>query len=165
MYVEKGAKISLTCLVNYMPEDPASSFIFWYHNDRLINYDSNERGVDVNVRTERRHDENDTGSMLSSLLISSVTHRDAGNYSCKLHSPVMSSAIGAPTVTIYILNAGEKPAAMHRGDKAKYDVVHVHNRSTNNMMFNSQIDRHIVWCLTSLTTILIWFSSSLRVMR
>lgn len=155
LYVAKGSAIRLTCNVNYSPEETTSSYIFWYHNDRLINYDSNDRGVVV--RTERRYDANGTGSMISSLLINGASHRDAGNYSCKLQTPALTSSATAPAVTVYILNAGETPAAMQRGDKTRPELAHINNTS-NNKRLNSQTDRNLFRGLLAVP-VLVWYAS------
>jgi hypothetical protein len=42
MFVRTGATINLTCIISRSPEPPA--FVFWYHNDRMINYDYNSIG-------------------------------------------------------------------------------------------------------------------------
>lgn len=52
------------------------SFIFWYHNGRMVNYDSG-RGVKVDTRTH----ENGTRTT-SKLSLPSATKEDEGNYTC-----------------------------------------------------------------------------------
>nr|XP_053652364.1 uncharacterized protein LOC128702216 isoform X2 [Cherax quadricarinatus] len=45
MHVDKGSTINLTCVVAHSPEAPA--FIFWYHNGKVVNYDSPRGGITV----------------------------------------------------------------------------------------------------------------------
>ncbi|XP_046444059.1 uncharacterized protein LOC124194078 [Daphnia pulex] len=37
-HVDMGSAIQLTCIIRNIPQEP--QFVFWYHNDRMINYDS-----------------------------------------------------------------------------------------------------------------------------
>ena len=43
IYVQEGATMNLTCIVKDCPEPP--QYIFWYHNQREISYDSPRGGV------------------------------------------------------------------------------------------------------------------------
>ncbi|XP_049940712.1 opioid-binding protein/cell adhesion molecule-like, partial [Schistocerca serialis cubense] len=45
LYVNRGSSINLTCIVVNSPEPPA--YIFWYHRDQVISYDSPRGGVSV----------------------------------------------------------------------------------------------------------------------
>ena len=47
LHVDKGSTINLTCAVKYSPEPPA--YIFWYHHDEVISYDSSRGGVSVST--------------------------------------------------------------------------------------------------------------------
>ncbi|GIY89340.1 ig-like domain-containing protein [Caerostris extrusa] len=38
IYVKSGSSINLTCVITQSPVPPA--FVFWYHDERMINYDS-----------------------------------------------------------------------------------------------------------------------------
>lgn len=72
-HVDNGSPISLTCVIDSTAlEQP--QYIFWYHNSRMVNYDT-ERGVQVttvsgDARTESR------------LSISRAKEGDKGNYTC-----------------------------------------------------------------------------------
>nr|XP_027234337.1 uncharacterized protein LOC113825700 [Penaeus vannamei] len=45
MYVDRGSTINLTCVIAYSPHPPA--YIFWYHDGKVVNYDSPRGGVTV----------------------------------------------------------------------------------------------------------------------
>ncbi|MPC39090.1 hypothetical protein E2C01_032610 [Portunus trituberculatus] len=40
-----GSAINLTCVISHSPEPPA--YIFWYHNGKVMSYDSPRGGVTV----------------------------------------------------------------------------------------------------------------------
>ena len=88
LHVDKGSTINLTCAVEYSIEPPG--YIFWYHHDEVINYDSSRGGV--SVITEK-------GETTSShLLIQNAGLEDSGKYSC---SP---SNADVASVRVHVLN-------------------------------------------------------------
>ncbi|XP_022915005.1 zwei Ig domain protein zig-8-like isoform X5 [Onthophagus taurus] len=98
LHVDKGSTINLTCAIRFSPEPPA--YIFWYHHDDVISYDSSRGGV--SVITEK-------GDITTSfLLIQHADIADSGKYSC---SP---SNADVASVRVHVLN-GEHPAAMQTG--------------------------------------------------
>uniref|UniRef100_A0A182K9A5 Ig-like domain-containing protein n=1 Tax=Anopheles christyi TaxID=43041 RepID=A0A182K9A5_9DIPT len=98
LHVDKGSTINLTCAVKYSPEPPA--YIFWYHHDEVISYDSSRGGV--SVITEK-------GDVTTShLLIQNADLDDSGKYSC---SP---SNADVASVRVHVLNensTGNRPQA------------------------------------------------------
>ncbi|CAH1103589.1 unnamed protein product [Psylliodes chrysocephalus] len=98
LHVDRGSTINLTCSIRFSPEPPA--YIFWYHHDDVISYDSSRGGV--SVITEK-------GDVTTSfLLIQHADISDSGKYSC---SP---SNADVASVRVHVLN-GERPAAMQTG--------------------------------------------------
>ncbi|XP_071037272.1 uncharacterized protein [Parasteatoda tepidariorum] len=97
LYINSGSTINLTCLVMESPVPP--DYVFWYHNGKVINYDS-PRGISVHTEKAQR--------TTSKLLISNAQPSDSGNYSC-VPSNADPAAIG-----LHVLN-GEHPAAMQHG--------------------------------------------------
>ncbi|CAL1269461.1 unnamed protein product [Larinioides sclopetarius] len=97
LYINSGSTINLTCLVMESPVPP--DYVFWYHNGKVINYDS-PRGISVHTEKAQR--------TTSKLLISNAQPSDSGNYSC-VPSNAEPAAIG-----LHVLN-GEHPAAMQHG--------------------------------------------------
>lgn len=70
-HIDTGSSLSLVCIIEKATEPPA--YVFWYHNDRMVNYDS-ERGISVTTTPGRR-----THSQLS---IKKAVVSDSGNYTC-----------------------------------------------------------------------------------
>lgn len=50
-------------------------YIFWYHNDRMINYDTVRGGITVTVEPGPK--------TYSRLIVTRATQADSGNYSCR----------------------------------------------------------------------------------
>ncbi|KAG5673543.1 hypothetical protein PVAND_003583 [Polypedilum vanderplanki] len=95
LHFDKGSTINLTCTIKFSPEPPA--YIFWYHLDEVISYDSLRGGV--SVITEK-------GDITTSyLLIQNADLADSGRYSC---SPSNAEAV---EIRVHVLN-GEHPEAM-----------------------------------------------------
>lgn len=69
-YLKYGSPLQLTCAVLKSPEIP--TYIFWYHNNQMVNYDSH-RGFNVTL---------DLANKTSSLHVSRTTNEHTGNYSC-----------------------------------------------------------------------------------
>ncbi|XP_066139234.1 limbic system-associated membrane protein-like isoform X1 [Euwallacea fornicatus] len=97
-YLKPGSGLRLQCTVLQSTEPPA--YVFWYHNNKMINYDTD---MGINVTTE-------LSEKSSTLTITSAGTKHTGNYSC-----VPSNAQGASTY-VHILN-GENPAAMQHGGR------------------------------------------------
>ncbi|KAG8201003.1 hypothetical protein JTE90_021465 [Oedothorax gibbosus] len=95
LYVKTGSSINLTCVISQSPEPPV--FVFWYHNDRMINYDSS--GGEITVQKAGQ----DTA--VSRLFIRNAQPGDSGNYTC------CPSNADASSISVHVLN-GEKRAAM-----------------------------------------------------
>lgn len=77
MFVRAGSTLNLSCVISHSPELPA--IVFWYHNERMINYDyeSGERGSITMTKDHRSPD-----SVISRLVIRGTKLNDSGNYSC-----------------------------------------------------------------------------------
>ncbi|XP_034114702.1 uncharacterized protein LOC117574830 isoform X2 [Drosophila albomicans] len=101
LYIESGSTINLTCVILNSPEPPA--YIFWNHNNAIINYDSPRGGVSVVT--------NKGETTTSFLLIKSARPSDSGHYQCN------PSNAKPKSVTVHVLN-GEFPAAMQHAAQA-----------------------------------------------
>ncbi|XP_049818098.1 protein borderless [Aethina tumida] len=96
--VKAGSPLRLSCVLRRSINPPA--YIFWYHEDRMINYDLTG-GASV------RH-----GRQGSELIIPRVDPSHAGNYSC-----VPSNARQASVIVDVKHGHSEKQAAMQSGNK------------------------------------------------
>ncbi|XP_046486379.1 cell adhesion molecule 2-like isoform X1 [Neodiprion pinetum] len=102
LYVDAGSTLNLTCVIELSPEP--LEYIFWYYNQKVLNYDSpNSRKF---VYTER---ENEVTT--SRLLIKSTDQEDSGEYSCRPSNSKKAS------VRVHVLN-GERLEAMQTGGAA-----------------------------------------------
>ncbi|XP_003700102.1 limbic system-associated membrane protein [Megachile rotundata] len=97
LHVKQGSSLRLECQLIASTETP--SFIFWYREGRMINYDD-EPGVRVEATKN--------GSIL---VVDKVKLSHGANYTC---SP--SNARPA-YIMIHVIEEEEKPAAMHGGDR------------------------------------------------
>ncbi|KAJ8925582.1 hypothetical protein NQ315_009422 [Exocentrus adspersus] len=93
-YLKPGSGLRLQCtvlqsteLTGYLPFQ-APAYVFWYHNNRMINYDV-DRGINVTTELSEK---------TSTLTITNAATRHSGNYSC-----VPSNAQPASTY-VHILN-------------------------------------------------------------
>ncbi|XP_058458635.1 uncharacterized protein LOC131435115 isoform X1 [Malaya genurostris] len=101
-YLTPDSTLKLICRVVQSTE--ASAFIFWYHNNRMINYDI-DRGINVSTEADFHYSE---------LTINHATKERSGNYTC-----VPSNSQPA-SVVVHIFK-GDHPAAMyheHRSSSA-----------------------------------------------
>ncbi|KAL0113832.1 hypothetical protein PUN28_011280 [Cardiocondyla obscurior] len=97
LHVKQGSSLRLECQLMAAAESP--SYVFWYREARMINYD-NEPGVKFELRKN--------GSIL---IVEKVNLSHGANYTC---SP--SNAKPAH-IMIHVIEEEEKPAAMHGGDR------------------------------------------------
>ncbi|GFW87908.1 uncharacterized protein TNCV_1360121 [Trichonephila clavipes] len=98
LYIQSGSTINLTCIITESTSPPV--FVFWYHDDRMINYDSSRGGIKVTTENGP--------TTVSRLRIQNARPTDSGNYSCQ------PSYADPANITVHVLN-GEKPAAMQHG--------------------------------------------------
>uniref|UniRef100_A0A6A7G765 Lachesin isoform X1 n=1 Tax=Hirondellea gigas TaxID=1518452 RepID=A0A6A7G765_9CRUS len=92
-YMTVGSSLRLVCVLRKNTQPP--SYVFWYHGDSMINYDS--------------HVKVDTSGEVSVLFLDAVGPQSSGNYSC-VPSNTQSSYIH-----VHVLRGGETPAAIHSG--------------------------------------------------
>ncbi|GLV39767.1 defective proboscis extension response 13 [Carabus blaptoides fortunei] len=106
LHIKSGSTLRLVCTMRQSTEPPV--YLFWYHEDRMINYDTS-RGVSVLA-----------DKMSSILIIKEAEKSDNGNYTC---SP--SNAKPA-SINVHVLNATaeEKPAAMQHANTSTSSSGH-----------------------------------------
>ncbi|KAG8039256.1 hypothetical protein G9C98_003563 [Cotesia typhae] len=95
-HVDVGSIISLVCIIEKSPTPP--QYVFWYHNNRMINYDT-ARGS-VSVQTE-------PGPTQSRLTIQQAVETDSGNYTCRASNT-------KPASIFVFVTEGDKMAAILR---------------------------------------------------
>nr|XP_049706288.1 uncharacterized protein LOC110377291 [Helicoverpa armigera] len=94
--IHEGSMLRLVCVVKRSTEPP--SYVFWYFENRMINYDLN--GVSVH-----------NGRQTSELVIGKAEPRHAGNYTC------VPANAKAASVTVHVVQS-ETPAAMQHGNNS-----------------------------------------------
>ncbi|XP_044735331.1 transmembrane and immunoglobulin domain-containing protein 1-like [Chrysoperla carnea] len=107
LHIKSGSTLKLVCKLRQSTEAPV--YVFWYHEDRMINYDS-AHGVSVH---------SDKSS--SVLTIQEAKKNDNGNYTC------MPSNAKPASINVHVLNAtaGEQPAAMqHANSSSSSTTIH-----------------------------------------
>ncbi|XP_069167214.1 limbic system-associated membrane protein isoform X2 [Procambarus clarkii] len=114
LYINFGSTINLTCIVNHSPEPPP--YIFWYHENELLSYDSPRGGI--TVVTEHGP------SSSSRLLIQKAAVSDAGRYTCR------PANADPHHITVHII-PNEHPAAIHHKNGTSTAVSLRHNAHTN----------------------------------
>ncbi|XP_055326653.1 uncharacterized protein LOC129580343 [Sitodiplosis mosellana] len=109
-YLTPGSTLKLICRIVQNTE--ASAFIFWYHDNRMINYDV-DRGINVSTEADYHYSE---------LTIQRTNREHSGNYTC-----VPSNA--QPAFVLVHIFKGDNPAAMyheHRGSACTHATERYH---------------------------------------
>ncbi|XP_011342724.1 zwei Ig domain protein zig-8 isoform X1 [Ooceraea biroi] len=95
-HVDVGSIINLVCIIEKSPTPP--QYVFWYHNNRMINYDTTRGSVTVQT---------DPGPTQSRLTIRQAVESDTGNYTC-------SASNTKPASIFVFVTEGDKMAAIQR---------------------------------------------------
>ncbi|KAK8731622.1 hypothetical protein OTU49_007391 [Cherax quadricarinatus] len=97
-HVQLGSTIKLVCVIKQSPTPP--QYVFWYHNDHMINYDTQRGGINVSTETgpKKTH---------SHLVITDARYQDSGNYTC-------SASNTQPAFSNVFVSHGDKMAAIQR---------------------------------------------------
>ncbi|XP_076305079.1 neurotrimin-like [Tachypleus tridentatus] len=95
LFFKPGSSINITCFISNCPEPPV--YVFWYHDERMINYDFIEGQITV-----RKAPKN---TAFSSLYINNAQLSDSGNYTC---SPSNANPV---SILVNVIK-GEEPAAV-----------------------------------------------------
>ncbi|XP_069994709.1 limbic system-associated membrane protein isoform X1 [Penaeus vannamei] len=105
-HVETGSPINLYCIIEQTPIPP--HVVYWKHNDRLLNYDTERGGVSVTI---------EHGAKTSSrLVISGATTKDEGNYTCEAPKTL-------PAYVYVFVRKGDLTAAILRRTSGSAGVV------------------------------------------
>ncbi|XP_077294202.1 transmembrane and immunoglobulin domain-containing protein 1-like [Arctopsyche grandis] len=96
-HVDTDSVINLVCIIEKSPTPP--QYVFWYHNERMINYDTARGGITVETEPGPKSQ--------SRLTIRGARDTDSGNYTC--------SASNTEPASIYVfVTEGDKMAAISR---------------------------------------------------
>ncbi|XP_069951779.1 protein CEPU-1-like [Cherax quadricarinatus] len=98
IHMSAGNILNLTCSTTVPADLP--SYFYWYHNGEVVQYSGKK---DVAVHTM---------DGWSRLVVVDVGPQHSGNYTCAPENAAPA------TVTVYVLRAGEHPAAMQRGESS-----------------------------------------------
>uniref|UniRef100_A0A182LUR1 Ig-like domain-containing protein n=1 Tax=Anopheles culicifacies TaxID=139723 RepID=A0A182LUR1_9DIPT len=89
LHIKEGSTLRLECKLKRATESPL--YVFWYHEDRMVNYDQ-EDGVSVS-----------NNKLASSILsVRNATARHGGNYTCAPANARQSS------IYVHVLKVGER---------------------------------------------------------
>ncbi|XP_046388578.1 roundabout homolog 2-like [Ischnura elegans] len=103
-HVGEGSAISLVCIIENSPVPP--QYVFWYHNDRMITYDTSRPGSEVLVGPVSVSVSTEPGPKTHSrLLISHATLGHSGNYTCR------ASNSNPSTIHVFV-SRGDNTAAI-----------------------------------------------------
>ncbi|CAH0696056.1 unnamed protein product [Spodoptera exigua] len=97
-HVDMGSVIHLICIVEKSPTPP--QYVFWYHNDRMINYDATRGGITVETEPGARTQ--------SRLTVRGATLKDSGNYTCSASNTEPAS------IHVFVSEGSNKMAAILR---------------------------------------------------
>ncbi|CAD1479560.1 unnamed protein product, partial [Heterotrigona itama] len=103
-FVRPGSTLQLHCLVKKSTETP--SYLFWYHNFRMINYDI-DQGVNVST---------DLAGRESWLEVPHASDRHSGNYTCEASN-------AQPARVLVNVFKGDNPAAMQHSIASSPSVM------------------------------------------
>jgi len=96
-YAMAGGDISLVCIIEDTLEPP--QYVYWYHNDKIINYDTKRTRVSFDLGKSSR-------KTSSRLVIASVEKSDSGNYTC-------STTNAEPSTISVFVSEGDKTLSLH----------------------------------------------------
>ncbi|XP_076052684.1 uncharacterized protein LOC143032116 [Oratosquilla oratoria] len=99
LHVQRGSTIRLECTIKQQSPNP-SSYIFWYHDYNMLNYDTRRGGINVTTRPGPR----ETYSILT---VSDAREADSGNYTCSAPNTRPAS------VSVFVYD-GDNTAAIQR---------------------------------------------------
>ncbi|XP_058798913.1 zwei Ig domain protein zig-8-like [Phymastichus coffea] len=105
-HVDVGSTINLVCIIKKSPTPP--QYVFWYHNNRMINYDTTRGRISV---------QNEPGPTQSRLLIHNAIESDTGNYSCSASNTKLTS------IFVFVTEGDKMAAILRRKNSSSQQTV------------------------------------------
>lgn len=113
--VKDGDDLELNCLINFIPVNWDSYYVFWYRDQQLLNYEPSGRLHLTKEKVKNGSSEH----VLSKLQVRETDQSDSGNYSCQLNAPSIDSAHSRPAhVQVFVLDENEY-ASVSQGISSK----------------------------------------------
>ena len=72
LYVNAGSSLNVSCVINGPPAG-STEFVFWYHNQGMLNFDARGSQIQVLFNADRT---------VTNLVIRAAAVNDSGNYTC-----------------------------------------------------------------------------------
>ncbi|KAK9892140.1 hypothetical protein WA026_018339 [Henosepilachna vigintioctopunctata] len=101
-HVDIGSVIDLVCIIEKSPTPP--QYVFWYHNEHMINYDTARGGISVETKPGPRTQ--------SRLTIRDTNDADSGNYTCSASNTEPAS------IFVFVSEGDNVDAILMRGSCA-----------------------------------------------
>lgn len=106
--IRRGYDMKLRCLINFVPDDMSSSYVFWFRDQKMLNYDTSRSTV-----TTTKTVNGSAEVLLSELQVRDTDQSDSGNYSCQLHARNIDAANSHPAfVQVLVLDKSEYASAI-----------------------------------------------------
>lgn len=107
--IRRGYDVKLRCLINFVPDDMSSSYVFWFRDKKMLNYDTTSRSSVTTTKTMNGSSE----MLLSELQLRDTDQSDSGNYSCQLHAQNIDPVLSPPAhVQVLVLDKSEYSSAI-----------------------------------------------------
>ena len=113
--VRDGDDFELECLINFVPGNWPSSYVFWFRDGKLLNYETSGR---LHLATEKAKNAS-SEHVLSKLKVRTSDQGDSGNYSCQLNAPSVDSAHSRPAHVQVLVLDDEEYASASQGISAR----------------------------------------------
>jgi len=131
-HIDRGSQISLVCVIEKAPTPP--QYVFWYHNDRMVNYDL-ERGITVFTSSGGSGQEEGPEKTKSQFIIAEAMPADSGNYTCKPSNAVAAS------IQVFVSNTRvDKTEALHKQSSLQIS-------SSSSAAASSVVKIYVLWTL------------------
>ncbi|XP_050707947.1 zwei Ig domain protein zig-8-like [Eriocheir sinensis] len=119
LHLQHGSTFSLVCNIQGGLTPP--QFIFWFHNNKMINYDQSRGGVTVAMISRN--------PAVSRITIRDATFTDTGNYTCT------GNNITPASIIVFVSEGHFKTAAIQRLESSAITVIQLNSISILSRLF------------------------------